>query len=109
MKCSARTWQQAGERVAVQPAHGAETASVANPVERAVSGRNIPPESPVPHASASSFCSETTFLPTLVKNSDGELMSLRATRKKQFETKKAHHICGHLCLMQYVSNFLLST
>lgn len=60
-------------RVAVQPAHGAETAVVAKSEEQAVPGRNTPPGCPVPHVSASSFCSETTFSP-IVKESDRELM-----------------------------------
>lgn len=61
--CTARTRRQAGARVAVQPARGAETAVVEKPQERAVPERNIPSGCPVPHASASSFCSETMFSP----------------------------------------------
>lgn len=60
--CSAG-WQ-AGTQVAVQTARHAEMAAAAKPEEEAVvSGRNIPPGCPVPHTSASSFCSETTFSP----------------------------------------------
>lgn len=78
---AAETRKQAGARVAVQPARGAETAVVGKPEGRAVLECNIPPECPVFHASASSFCSETTFSPD-IKESDGELMSAQVVRER---------------------------
>lgn len=54
---------QVGTQVAVQTARHAEMAAAAKPEEEAVvSGCNIPPGCPVPHTSASSFCSETLRL-----------------------------------------------
>lgn len=83
--CSAGKRKQAGARVAVQQARGAEREAVAKAGARAVPGRNIPPGCAVPHASASSFCSETRFSPK-VKERDRELMSERVTCGKNLET-----------------------
>lgn len=84
--CAAGTRKQAGTRVAVQPVRGAETAAVGKPEERAVLGCNIPLECPVLHASASSFCSETTFSPD-VKESDREFMSARVDLRKYLNSR----------------------